>query len=516
MKGRRLVALVGVITVCLVASVVTISVKASNTKSLDSVNKVNEYDSDIDLQEGVKYATDEVSNGAIFQAWCWSFNTIKENIPSIKKAGFTAIQTSPIQECRIGENNYNYSLDLKNWYYTYQPVDFKVGNYQIGTKAELEALCKEAEKYDIKIIADVVINHMSSEWKYIKPNMQKREYFNTNYGISDWENRYCIVNMALSGLWDLKTTSKDVQNIIRNFLRECVGLGVSGFRYDCAKHIELPEDEGFGSDFWPYITDNGAEFQVGEVLKGSTSRYDKYAKYLNVTAAEYGEVMQDALRYRDFSVKRLLDYRVGVHSSRVVTWVESHDNFANDEMDSVWMTDEDLKLGWAAITARANTTTFMFNRPLGAGGTTYDSRFPGLSKIGDKGSDLYMDDEVVAVNYFRNEMEDEDEYLRNIGSNQVLMIERGNRGAVIINVSDEEKTIDGATRLIDGSYVNRTENKNIYRVANGKISGIVPARSVVVIYKSKIESVGEYIDIKNYNPIVQNYFVGNSHKITLI
>jgi alpha-amylase len=278
----------------------------------------------------------------------------------------------------------------------------------------------------------------------------------------------------------------------------------------------LPEDEGFGSDFWPYITNNGAEIQVGEVLKGSTARYDKYAKYLNVTAAEYGEVMQEALRYRDFSVGKLLDYRVGVDSSRVVTWVESHDNFANDEMDSVWMTDEDLKLGWAAITARANTTTFMFNRPLGAGGTDYDSRFPGLSQIGDKGSDLFMDDEIVGVNLFRNEMEDESEYLRNLRTNKVLMIERGNRGAVIINVGDSNVSVEDKTNLYDGRYVNRTDEKNVFSIENGIIKGIVPARSVVVIYKSKLEISGEYIDIKGYDEEVENYFTGKGHKVVLL
>ena len=516
MKGNKWIALACVIAVCAISGIVSSGVMASNLKSLDSVNRVNQYDSEIDLEEGNKYSTDEISNGAILQAWCWSFNTIKENLPDIKKAGFSAVQTSPIQECRVGDNNANYSLDLRNWYYTYQPVDFVVGNYQLGTKEELKALCDEAKKYDIKVIADVVINHMSSEWNYIKPNMQNRDYFNTNWGISNWEDRYCITNMALSGLWDLKTTSKDVQNIIKNFLVECVDLGISGFRYDCAKHIELPEDEGFGSDFWPYITNNGAEIQVGEVLKGNTARYDKYANYLNVTAAEYGEVMQEALRYRDFSVDKLLDYRVGVHPNRVVTWVESHDNFANDEMDSVWMTDEDLILGWAAITARASTTTFMFNRPLGAGGTNYDSRFPGLSKIGDKGSDLFMDDEVVAVNLFRNEMENENEYLRNLGSNKVLMIERGNRGAVIINVDDNDIIVEDNTNLIDGRYVNRTDDKSIFEVDRGVIKGIVPARSVVVIYKSKLEANGEYVDVKGYDANVNNYFVGRSHKIVLI
>ncbi|MGN1238269.1 MAG: DUF5018 domain-containing protein, partial [Muribaculaceae bacterium] len=183
-----------------------------------------------------------------------------------------------------------------------------------------------------------------------------------------------------------------------------------------------------------------------------------YSKYLNVTAAEYGEVMQAALKDRDFSVGRLIDYRVGIDPDGVATWVESHDNFANDEMDSVWMTDEDIKLGWAAITAREKTTTVFYDRPLGAGGTTYDSRFPGLTQIGDAGSELYKDDEIVAVNIFRNTMEHEDEYMRNIYNGKILMIERGTKGAVIINLNDNDVYIESDTRLDSKVYENHTDD----------------------------------------------------------
>ena len=151
------------------------------------------------------------------------------------------------------------------------------------------------------------------------------------------------------------------------------------------------------------------------------------------------------------------------------------------------MTDEDIKLGWAAITARADTTTIMFNRPLGAGGTDYDSRFPGLTKIGDRGSELFMDDEVVAVNLFRNEMEGESEYLRNIYNGRILMIERGDRGAVMVNLNDADMPIESETNLKDGKYVNRTDNNNVFSVHDDYIEGVLPARSVVVIYKSKVE-----------------------------
>lgn len=43
--------------------------------------------------------TDSIKDGAILHAWCWSFNTVKENMQDIAYAGYSTIQTSPINEC---------------------------------------------------------------------------------------------------------------------------------------------------------------------------------------------------------------------------------------------------------------------------------------------------------------------------------------------------------------------------------------------------------------------------------
>ena len=38
-------------------------------------------------------------HGAILHAFCWSFQTIKENMKQIADAGFTMVQTSPANKC---------------------------------------------------------------------------------------------------------------------------------------------------------------------------------------------------------------------------------------------------------------------------------------------------------------------------------------------------------------------------------------------------------------------------------
>ena len=40
---------------------------------------------------------DTIEEGAILHCWCWSYNTIKDNLPQIAAAGFKTVQTSPVQ-----------------------------------------------------------------------------------------------------------------------------------------------------------------------------------------------------------------------------------------------------------------------------------------------------------------------------------------------------------------------------------------------------------------------------------
>jgi len=431
--------------------------------------------------EEIKYHANSIENGTILHTFCWSFNTIKEKLPDIKRAGYTAIQTSPIQTCKRGEDG---SKNLKYWYYHYQPISFEIGNYQLGTKEEFESLCSAAHQYGIKIIADAVVNHMTSDWYAINETLRRPDLYHSDQRkIKDDENRYQVTQNSLIGLYDLNTQNPDVQQYVLDFLKKAVAYGASGFRYDAAKHIELPDDYDYGGNFWPTVLNNGAEFQYGEVISNKASRDDSYAEYMKITASDYGTNLRDAIANNNFSVEKISNYNTTVSSNKLVTWVESHDTFSNNGLESVWLTSEQIKLSWALLAARNSTTPLFFSRPLGAGGTSYDSRFPGKSLIGDEGDPLYKNDEIAAVNLFRNAMEGENEILKNPNDNKkILMIERGTKGLVIINLDKRDVKFSSNTNLADGKYENRTNNNNIFYVSNGLINGTLPSRSVVVLY----------------------------------
>ncbi len=418
----------------------------------------------------------EMKDGAILHAWCWSFNTIKDNLPAIKKAGYTSIQTSPINQVIGGEHG---SKVLTNWYYHYQPTDYTIGNYQLGTEAEFKALTKEADKYGLHIIVDAVVNHTTSEVAAVSPKIKSLgEWTHGNEGIKDFGDRYQLTQKSLLGLYDLNTQNKAVQEYLLAYLKRAVADGADGFRYDAAKHIELPKE--YGSDFWSVILNNGAQFQYGEILQGSTSKEADYAKLMGVTASDYGEFIRNSLRQEEAYAEDLMDFQApGVPEDRLVTWVETHDTYANDNGESTNLTDQDITLGWSLIASRKEGAPLFYSRPVGGGGQ--NDRFPGQSEIGDAGSDLFKNKSIVAINHFRNTMNGREEYLHNIGDDQgLVMIERGGKGAIITNLASENKTFSTSTKLADGSYKDAVSGK-IYKVSGKTLKGKLPKKSVLVL-----------------------------------
>ena len=427
-----------------------------------------------------------MSYGAILHAFAWDFKTITANLQDIKDAGYTSIQTSPINQCKEGENGGMalYSDDDKGkWYYHYQPTDYVIGNYQLGTEEEFKTLCQEADKLGLKIIVDVPLNHTTSDESAISQNIFDicEQPFHDLGDIATYASRKQVTQRNLLGLKDLNTQDKDVQAYLLKYLKTCLEDGASGFRYDAAKHIELPDDDAaFASDFWPTILDNGAEFQYGEILQSENDRFEDYAKIMNVTASNYGSTIRGAT-HGVVSTAAVEPYGISsVDPSKIVTWVESHDNYCNDGEDSWYDMDEvDVEFGWAIIAARSGGAPLFFSRPNNA---SKDNPW-GDNVIGKAGSDGYKSKNVSALNHFRNEMAGLGEKLSNLDEDKkVLMIERGDKGAVIINMNDKDFEIkDGETVLADGTYKDKVTDAE-FTVSGGKLSGKVPAKGIIVIY----------------------------------
>lgn len=446
-----------------------------------------------------------IEEGAILHCWTWNFANIKANIPQIAEAGFKTIQTSPINAVWKGEGG---KMKLKstnnqgNWWYQYQPTDYVIGNYQLGTEEEFIEMCNEAHRYGIKVIVDIVANHCSSNESVISSHVKNigGKVFHDRVEISDWSNRYQVTQGKLTGLMDLNTKNANVQNMILEYMNHVLEDGADGFRFDAAKHIELPDDDAsYASNFWPTILDNNAEFQYGEILSGA-DRMGAYAEMMNVTAESYGTNLRTGLSKKSLSTAGIKNYKAyaedmsSLDPSKLVTWVESHDNFCSDD-NSSWnvLTDAQIRQGWAVICAQGDTTPLFFARPKGskaydANATTtqnFNNKW-GDNTIGLAGNENYYTPEVVEVNKFRNAMVGESKNIVQVVRSKVNMIERGTKGAVLVSLSDDVTNVNVSTNLEAGEYTDRVSGET-FTVANGKLTGKVGAGAVVVLYNDAEE-----------------------------
>ena len=474
--------------------------------------------------------TKEMKNGAILHAWMWSFNTITEHMDEIAEAGYTSIQTEPMSKIKV--NDANGKKFTENWYYVYQPTNTSIGNFVVGSEDDLKAMTVAAHAHGIRIIVDVVANHFTADWNAIDSDWQKSEYFHARNSCSgsggdniDYSNRWQVTHCHLLGLWDLNTANPEVANRMHDFLKTAVNDGVDGFRFDAGKHVELP-NEFDGSQYWTTILQNGSQYQYGEVLLGDSGLDYKayanlYAKYGEggggATASDYGKTIRSALWSKNLNAGNLMSLRNGgVNDDQLVTWVESHDNYANSDKESTYLTNDQIRFGWAVVGARAGGAPLFFNRPKASGGN--QPQFAEASQLGDAGDDMWKDTAVAAVNHFRNAMDGEAEYLRNCGSeqnnNSCLMVERyktdnnaGNDGVSIANMGGDQNLAGTPTKLDDGTYTDQVNGGTI-TVSNGKItSGTAKGDAVSVYFNTSVK--------ESVSATVSKKFSSNTIKVTL-
>ena len=439
----------------------------------------------------------------ILHAWCWSFNTIRENMADIAAAGYRYVQTSPAQHCVTevrGDKGGGMQLFGKGkWYYQYQPTDWKIGNYQLGTREDLIAMCREAEKYGVRVIVDVLPNHTAVDDTRVEDALDAAVgghdnlYHATGFtGIRDYNDRLQCTTGEMGGLPDVNTENPDFQHYYMTYVNDLLSCGVRGFRYDTAKHIGLPSDpldpKAKENDFWEVATGRKAVkglrmslpedslFIYGEVLQDRNVKEKEYATYMRLTASRMGDCLRNDLEKSTWTETDVVTYSHPATPDRLVTWVESHDTYCNGHESAV-LTDDQIRMGWVFLAARQYGTPLFYSRPDGSGpGNVW-----GNNLVGAKGNDSFKHPEVLAVNKFRRAMKGQPELLANDG--KVMLVSRGKKGAAVINITSESQTLALATSLPNGKYRDALHGTT-FTVKNGTLSGTVkPLTSYILIKK---------------------------------
>lgn len=535
MKTKKIISLI--LAVAMVVSCFTVAMTSVSAKS-----EYNEYEKMLEaIKPENKYGLAKtVDEGKIIQAWNWSYANIEKNLVKLAEQGFTTIQVSPPNELKMATKGIKVcepkvdGIAPNGWWMFYQPAGFQLNESEdnaLGTKSEFVQMCDKAHELGLKIIVDAVINHMGTDDDHIgeytndsidpmdhvnpraaqfEPELLAAKAFHSpwvdmtykeNYwdGWSDYDIEEDLTQHCTSGLPDLATETKLVQDTIYDYFVELVEAGADGFRFDAAKHIETKHDTFFASDFWDNtllkLRANYPDkecYAYGEILNkcGDGRPFHEYTELMDVTDSSSYWGIKDAVQNNGTKGNSIPFYQseadgcdpttVNFTKENVIQWNESHDTYIDGGTSS--LTIQQRNKIWALTAARQKITGVYFARPddrTGSGRDAIEAICANLT-LGDAALTSWTLPEVKAVNQFDNYFGDAAEY--NSVQDKVTVIERGNLGATLVNLAGTTKTVNlKSYTLANGTYIDAI-TKNRFSVVDGKISGSIGSTGIACIY----------------------------------
>lgn len=276
----------------------------------------------------------------------WPFARCEAELDALAAEGFTGLQVSPPQR----------SIDNPVWWGRYQPLDHTVLEGPLGNEADLRRLIQAAHARGLKVLVDVVLNHMAGgpHAKTLNYPRFGPEHFRPRAPI-DYNDLVSIREGWLVGLPDLDTRHPHVRAEARRYLELLIDCGADGFRFDAVKHME-PE-------------------YFDAVLAGLPPDLFLYGEYIQQPG--HREVMQDFLRtmaLMDFPLHQSLTEALGPEGDWAPLDALAADELALPAGRSVaFVTNHDLELeqyggfalpadGWSL--AHAYTTLRLDRVPL--------------------------------------------------------------------------------------------------------------------------------------------------------
>ncbi len=436
---------------------------------------------------------DSIQDMNILHAWNWKMNDIKSRLQTIKNAGYGAIQISPMQP-KVDKTNYANESTKSQWWKLYQPLAFKIAESNeslLGTKSDLTALCSEAKRYNIKIVVDIVSNHLAGSDNNYSSQVYTK-YPLHSYGKTNDNSIEAVVRGHI-GLPDLDTSNKDLQNDVLNMLKDYIDCGVSGFRFDAAKHIETPDDGAYASDYWPTILNGTTNYAIsknidapyyyGEILNtcGTGRSFSSYTKYMSVVDNAQGTDIVNAVNNKSVSSLKKT-YNTNVNPDHLVLWAESHDTYSNDsgyEKTRDFSTDT-INKAYMIQASRKDAATLYFARPNNINVT--------MCSVDDNSG--WKNAEISAINKFHTRYIDKEESINN--NNNCFVNVRGTgsyAGAAIININASGTPTVDVKGLNNGTYIDLVSNRE-FNVANEKVTVSFTNGACILIPKGNNDQGG--------------------------
>lgn len=365
---------------------------------------------------------------AIFHAFDQSFGEVESFVCELAQQGYSHVQVAPAQKS-------NPSTD---WWARYQPVDYSVIEGK-GSNADLGRLVARAHGCGLKVIADVVFNHMAEMPQFGSLDFPGIDHTNFHPRCPidyDDGDRTTELDCWLGSLPDLDQTRPVVQAAHKAHLEKLLALGIDGFRFDAAKH--MPAD----------ILKQYVRF-VAERSAGNAWNYLEVITDADTKAADY-DVVAPVTDYGLYgSMKSAFSFGGDLRSLRVphtadprsVTFGRTHDNIRelNPEAINPYANRTDALLATTYVLARENGTPLVLNwdnhdSPAIQAGVQFRQIMQRRSASGGR-----VRENVLAV----------------LDSSTVLIMERGSEGFYVVNKAAEKLDVailDMTLTNLEGCY----------------------------------------------------------------
>lgn len=155
------------------------------------------------------------------------FAKAEKALPRLQRLGVSHVLVSPPQKSHAS----------RTWWGRYQPVDFTRIEGPLGDAGQLYRLCRAARARGMAIVADVVLHHLSNESRYVR--MRGNHILSAQYPYFSARDLSGVHRLGRGrGLPILDTRSDWVRSQMKRYLRDLFELGVRGYRFDSAKHMD--------------------------------------------------------------------------------------------------------------------------------------------------------------------------------------------------------------------------------------------------------------------------------------
>lgn len=241
-------------------------------------------------------------------------------------------------------------------YHGYDVTDYYRVDPRYGSNDDFRRLVEEAHRRDIRVLVDMVINHVSSEHPYFKhallySDSPYREWFrwsdepgpNNEWGDNNWrrspvrdEFYYGFFSYRMPDLnWESEIVREEMKRVASFWLDD---MGADGLRLDAVWHLmegadgqagHAPRTHDMLREFGDYVRrEHPGAITIGEVFDGSDAIFAYYPDQLDAYFAfGVSEAILEAVRTGDGSelLPAVLRMQERVPNDRWAPFLRNHD-----------------------------------------------------------------------------------------------------------------------------------------------------------------------------------------------